>query len=90
MPGPSLRERSVKVSLVRESPGPDLADQVGVDQDVPRRQVSVNEAHVGQILHPCSDSSEHPHELDGGELTVVHLQREENRVKPSQNLSKSN
>lgn len=51
-----------------------LADQVGVHQDVSSCQVSVDVAHVREVLHPRCDPPQHPHQLDGGELSIVYLQ----------------
>lgn len=50
--------------------------QAGVDQDVAGSQVAVDVAHVREVLHACSDASQHPHQLGGGELTIVVLMEE--------------
>lgn len=50
-----------------------LADQIAVDQDVPRSQVPVDVAEIRQIRHAGSDASEDPDQLNDGELTVVSL-----------------
>ena len=51
-----------------------LADQVAVDQDVACGQVAVDVVHVGQVLHARGDATQHAHQLDHCELTVVLLQ----------------
>ncbi|TNN78175.1 hypothetical protein EYF80_011680 [Liparis tanakae] len=56
-----------------------LTHQVAVDQDVPSCQVSVDVAHVGQVLHPGGDAAQHAHQLDHRELTVVFLQAQSRR-----------
>ena len=51
------------------SPGPDLAalpnvpERILTYENVSRRQVSVNEVHLGQVLHPVRDAAHHPHQL---------------------------
>lgn len=51
----------------------DFADQVGVDQHVPGRQVPVDEVPLSEVPHPCPDASEHPDQLQDAELTLVLL-----------------
>lgn len=53
----------------------DLAHQVAVDQDISGSEVSVDVVHVWQVLHPCSNASQHPNQLRHGEAPVVQLQK---------------
>lgn len=52
-----------------------FTDQVGVDQHVPGRQVSVNKVSLREVTHPCSNSPEHPDKLEDTELTFVLLKK---------------
>lgn len=52
----------------------DFADQVGVDQHVPSRQIPVDEVSLSEVPHPCPDASEHPDQLQDAELTLVLLE----------------
>lgn len=56
-----------------------FTDQVGVDQYVPSRQVPVDKVSLREVTHPCTNSSEHPDELEDAELTLV-LLREAGRA----------
>lgn len=44
-----------------------------VDQDVASSQITVHITHVREILHACSDATQHAHQLEGGKLTIVVL-----------------
>lgn len=61
----------------------DLADQVAVDQDIPGGEVSVNIVHVWQVLHPCSDATQHPYQLCHGESPIVQLHTQSQRKEES-------
>lgn len=54
-----------------------FAHQVAVDQDVPGGQVSVDVAHFCQVLHAGGNAPQHPHQLDGSKLAVVHLPKKQ-------------
>ncbi len=47
--------------------------QIAVDQDVSSCQVSVNVAHVWQILHARGDATQHANQLDDSEVTIMLL-----------------
>lgn len=50
-----------------------FTDQVGVDQHIPGCQVPMDEVSLGEVTHPCTNSSEHPNELEDTELALVLL-----------------
>lgn len=54
--------------------------EIAVDEDVPRRQIAMDVAHVGEVPHPCRDAAQHSHQLDDGELTVVLLREKMNTI----------
>lgn len=58
----------------------DLAHQVGVDQHVSSRQVPVDKVSLGEVPHPCPDASEHPHQLQNAELTLVLLEEDNSSI----------
>lgn len=68
--------RRIVLQVAREAKVRHFAHQVAVDQDVPGSQISVHVIHLRKVLHPSSNSSEHPHQLDHCELPVILLQQE--------------
>lgn len=64
------------LQIAREAKVRHFAHQVAVDQDVPGSQISVHIIHLCKVLHPSSNSSEHPHQLDHCELPIILLQSE--------------
>ncbi len=56
-----------------------FADQIAVDQDVASCQVSVNIAHVWQILHTRGDATQHADQLDACKLGIMFLKKEERK-----------
>ena len=57
-----------------------LTHQVAVHQDITSGQVSVDITHVRQVPHARRDATQHAHQLDHCELTIVFLtQRERER-----------
>lgn len=61
------------VQEARQAKIGDLADQVAVHQDISGGEVSVHVIHVRQVLHPCGDAAQHPHQLRHCEAPVVQL-----------------
>lgn len=53
-----------------------FADQVAIDQNVPRGQIPMHVTHVRQILHPRPNATEHAHQLDDREAAVILLRAE--------------
>ena len=52
--------------ILRKLPEPkvcNLADELGVDEDVAGGQVTVYVAHLGQVLHPVGDAAHHSNQL---------------------------
>lgn len=56
-----------------------FALHVVVDEDVAGSQVSVDVAHLCQVLHARSNATQHTNQLDGCELAVVQLRRGQNQ-----------
>ena len=52
-----------------------LTHQVAVDQDVACSQVPVDVAQVCQVGHASCNATQHAHQLDDGELTIVPLDK---------------
>lgn len=50
-----------------------FALHVVVNEDVAGSQVSVDVAHVREVLHACSDATQHAHQLEGRNLTIMVL-----------------
>ena len=74
------RVRGVLLQEARQAEVRHLAHQVAVDQNVTGSQVSVDVAHLGQVLHARGDATQHTHQLDGSELAVVELNRREKKL----------
>lgn len=51
----------------------DFTLQGVVNKDVPGGQVTVDVAHVRQVLHACSDATQHAHQLEGAKLSIMIL-----------------
>lgn len=57
-----------------------FAHQVAVYQDVARRQVTVNIAHVWQILHARCNPTQDANQLDYSEATIIFLQKNKTKL----------
>ena len=60
--------------------------QIAVDQDVSSCQVSVNVAHVWQILHARGDATQHANQLDACKLGIMFLKERRKEGKSRRTL----
>ena len=61
------------LDLPAETEVGDLADELRVDEHVARGQVAVHVAHLGEVLHAGGDATQHSHQLQDLELSVIRL-----------------
>lgn len=73
--------RCVVLQEARQAEVRHFTHQVTVNQNVPGRQVTMYVVHIGQVLHPCSDATQHANQLDDRKLPVVLLHNRKQKHK---------
>lgn len=68
-----VRSLGIVLQYPRQAEVRHFALQGVIDEDVAGGQVTVDVAHVREVLHACGDATQHAHQLEGGELAVVVL-----------------